>query len=304
MKTFAYYNYQFGKRYDRQQDMFADGARLEDPERNFERKQQILRQLLQDDYSGDNPINFVSPRGGKLHRHKWIAPPSDDIAIMKISNRRRHHAEDADFNEVESDEYQSAIVIIDNREGVQRLLVEMKKEAFSNPQSVAGILELSLGNALAHYNLGISIDQLHLADAFWNLVNDRVNYPNGFRKITFKFPHLNLDRLRSAVAPLITTLRQDLDSDLVLTQTAPPGSSLPLAPEKESLSELVNAATEVIGGNVIKLYPSNGKAINVGEDNYRTAQIDSDIFEKAKSKEPEEVQRALDLIKTFTKRYI
>lgn len=305
MKTFAYYNYQFAKIYNRRHDFYEDGIVLQDPEASFERRQQILWKILQEDCSGAKPLTMIANKNKtKKHRHKWLCQPIDGIAVMKISNRRRHKSEDINFNEVETDEYQSAIVIIDNRDGVQSLLIEMKTAAFASPRTVANIVELTLGDALAHYNLSISIDQLHLADAFWNIVDDRENFPNGFRKITFKFPHLNLDRLRSALDPIITGLRQDLDSDLTLIQSASPGSSLAISREKESLKELVDAATEVVGGNVIKLYPLTGKAINVGEDNYKTSQIDGDTFDMLRANEPEDVQRAFDKVKAFTKLYI
>ena len=48
------------------------------------------------------------------------------------------------------------------------------------------------------HRYSLYIDLMHLQDprAFWSLANDKRSYPNGFYKITFHLPHLNLERLR------------------------------------------------------------------------------------------------------------
>lgn len=308
MKTFAYYNYQFGKIYNRHQDCFEDGTVLIDPAESFGRKQEILGKLLLDDCSGERPITFVAPRGGREHRHKWICQPMDEIYVMRISNRRRHRAEDANFNEVETDEYQSAIVIIDNRDGIQRLLVEVKPAAFTNPNTLAKIVEVTLSQLLAHYNLSISVDLLYWARAFWQIACDKQTYPLGFKKIVFKLPPINLERLKPAVdhfLPFATDVREAFDSDLAVAMTAPRGASLPLDPDNPKQALLVKSATEEIGGNVIKLYPRDGSPVEVDTKNYITDEMDDSVFDNLKDPNmPDDKRRAIDIIKAFTRKGI
>ena len=160
---------------------------------------------------------------------------------------------------------------------------------------------------LRPYGLGITIDPIHSREAFWNVANDFERYPLGFRRISFYLPHLNLERLRRAVASCLVTAREVFDGDLSWTQTAVEGGKLNLDENNPHQSTLVRTLMEDVGGDsVITLYP-NGKGrkpVRVGEDSYRQGEMDEEVFDRLESPDPIIRERAMDEVKTFTKRYI
>lgn len=309
MSTFAYYNYQFSKIVlpPVQGELFTRTAPPVRVDENFVRRQEILSELLAADCAGSRKIVFRSPRGNKEHLHSFLTPYTDGIAVMKISNRRVHTTEKKDFTEESHNEYPACIVVIDNRPGIQRMVIEKRTQAFASVNQVRDILQTTFRRLLRPYGLSIAVDQLHTRSAFWSVANDERQYPLGFHRIRFYLPHLNLERLKQAMTSYLVSARESYDSDLSWTQTATKGGKLKFD-EKDSLqSSLVNTLMEDVGGNnVITLYP-NGKGqepVHVGMDDYRMGEIGREVFEKLKEDDPADKEKAMDQIKCFTKRYI
>ena len=157
------------------------------------------------------------------------------------------------------------------------------------------------------YGLSINIDQLHTRSAFWNVANDVRQYPQGFRRVRFYLPHLNLERLKRVMNSYLIMARESYDSDLTWTQTATQGGKLKFDENDSLQSTLINTLMEDVGGNnVITLYP-NGKGqkpVHVGEDNYRMGSMEKEVFDKLKGGDSIDREKAMDEIKQFTKRYI
>lgn len=309
MSTFAYYNFQFAKIKGQpvQGDLFREIAPPVNPDESFARKQEILSGILSADYDGSRPIVFTSPKGGRQYLHHYLAPTTDGVAVMRLSNRRERVVETIDFREEWREEYPSCIVVIDNRPDIQRIVIERRARAFADTGQVCGILRHTFRRLLRPYGLGITIDPLHSREAFWNVANDLERYPLGFRRISFYLPHLNLERLRRAVASCLVTAREVFDGDLSWTQTAVEGGKLNLDENNPHQSTLVRTLMEDVGGDsVITLYP-NGKGrkpVRVGEDSYRQGEMDEEVFDRLESPDPIVRERAMDEVKTFTKRYI
>lgn len=309
MSTFAYYNFQFAKIKGQpvQGDLFREVAPPANPDESFARKQEILSGILSADYDGSCPIVFKSPRGGKRHLHSYLAPYSDGLAVMKISNKRARTAEREDFTEESRDEYPSCIVVIDNRPDIQRVVIERRTQAFANVDQVRCLLQATFRRLLRPYGLSVTIDPLHTREAFWNVANDVERYPLGFRRISFHLPHLNLERLRKAVASCLVAARESYDSDLSWSQKAAPGGKLNFDENDSLQASLINTLMEEVGGdNVITVYP-NGKRqkpVHVGKDSYRLGDMEREVFDRLGSSDPIDREKAMDEVKTFTKRYI
>lgn len=309
MSTFAYYNYQFARIVPPpvQGDLFNTNTPSILPDESFARKQEILSEILAADCNGTQEIVFKSPRGEKKHLHSYLTPYADGMAIMKISNHRIHIAEKEDFTEESSDEYPSCIVIIDNRPGIQRIVIEKRTMAFADVDQVQAILQYTFRRLLRPYGLSIHIDQLHTRLAFWSVANDTKQYPQGFRRISFYLPHLNLERLKQVMASYLTTARESYDSDLTWTQTATKGGKLKFDENDSLQSALVNTLMEDVGGNnVITLYP-NGKghkAIRVGKEDYRTGNMEKEVFDRLEKDDTEGREKAMNEIKRFTQCFI
>ena len=100
-------------------------------------------------------------------------PPTDDIVIMRVANRKHLQIVDENLKPKQVDDYQNCIVMIDNRDGIQRILIENKKAAFRDVKQVAGILEYTFNKLLARYSLMIKLNHLKNPQTFWHVANDK-----------------------------------------------------------------------------------------------------------------------------------
>lgn len=305
MLTFAYYNYQFGKILQpRQGDLFEETP---DPEASFRRKQEILDELIRADYEGERKITFVNVKRNKTFRHCYMAPPQDGLTVLKIQNRHLRKTETRDFGEELREEFPACLVVIDNRPGVQRVVIEKKGAAFADINQLRGILQTTLRLLLQPYGLTFSVEQLHTREAFWNVVANARQYPLGFRRMMVRLPHQNLERLSKVMRRYIDDARGSFGSSLALDFRAPEGGRLNLDEKDERQQAFVAALTEDVGGNnTISLYPvgAGSKPVQIGCGNYRTAGIREEAFDRLGAADGEERGKALDALKIFTKKFI
>ena len=310
MASFAVFNYQFGKiiKRNKEGDLFPDEQLRMAAEEAFPQRQDILQRIIEDDYNKERVISFKSKRSlDKEYIHRYVIPPTDGITIMRIANKRVTTIVKEDLKEVHEDDYPNCIVIIDNRPGVQRILIENKKAAFQDVKQVSGIIEWTLNDILSSY--GLYIELMHLQDptAFWRLANDRRNYPEGFYKITFHLPHLNLERLKKVFDKVLIMSREVFDSDLEWSYKANQGGQLALDEKNEYQKELIDWMMGEVGSDNIKLYSNadKRKAIIVGRDSFMAVGISDKVIkrlaEDAVNQELFEPSGALDIIKTKTK---
>ena len=179
MSSFAIYNYQFAKiiRRAREQRLFGKDALEMDAEEAFPLRQQLFGTLLTDDYKGEQEnckIKFINGRSDKEFIHRHLMPPTDDIVVMRVANVRNATYVNKDFNEDHVEDYQNCLVIIDNRPGIQRILIENKKRAFQDVKQVANILAFTFNLLLQRFSLKIELMHLQESKKFWQYVEDRI----------------------------------------------------------------------------------------------------------------------------------
>lgn len=310
MASFAVFNYQFAKiiKQGEEARLFPDAYYEMAAEESFPQRQDIFNQIINDDFVKDRKIVFTSKHGGdKEYIHRYVIPPTDGITIMRVANKRVTTIVTEDLKEVHADDYPNCIVIIDNRPGVQRILIENKKTAFQDVKQVAGILQWTLNGILPRY--GLKIELMHLQDpiAFWNVAKDRRSYPDGFYKITFHLPHLNLERLKKVFDKVLVMSREVFDSDLEWSYKANQGGELALDDKNEYQKALIDWMMGEVGSENIKLYSNadKRKAIIVGKDSFFAVGISDKLIkrlaEDAINGDLFNSGGALDHIKTKTK---
>ena len=309
MASFAVFNYQFSKIIKNHEEgrLFSDSYYEMAAEVAFPQRQKILKDIIEDDFKKDRKIIFTSKYGGdKEYIHRYVIPPTDDITIMRVANKRLTTIVTKELKEEQKDDYPNCLVIIDNRPGVQRILIENKKTAFQDVKQVAGILQWTLNGLLPRY--GLMIELMHLQDptVFWNLANDRKNYPDGFYKITFHLPHLNLERLKKVFDKVLVMSREVFDSDLEWSYKANQGGQLALDEKNEYQKALVDWMMKEVGSENIKLYPNadKRKAIIVGKDSFFAVGINDKTIKRLTEDAVNGdlfSSGALDYIKTKTK---
>lgn len=281
MANFVIYNYQFARIIEpnEQHQIQFPGWETVDVEKSFARRQEILDEVLNHDYR--NTIQFVNKRGWE-YWHKQIVQPQDEVYVMRVANVRNLSITNEQLKEEIVKDYRNCLVIIDNRKGLQRIAIEKKTMVFQKTKTVASILEATLNVLLRHYRLKIIMEAPYPKQVFWQVVKE---HPKGFKKITFHFPHLNLDRLVRVMDGFLTDVRRDWSSDLEFSLRADDGGALDLETNKARKEALVEGAsahgTSNADGTYIVMYPKDGgKRIFVGKGHYVEKKLDDRVFEK------------------------
>ena len=287
MSSFAIYNYQFAKiiRRAREQRLFGKDALEMDAEEAFPLRQQLFGTFLTDDYKGEQEnckIKFINGRSDKEFIHRHLMPPTDDIVVMRVANVRNATYVNKDFNEDHVEDYQNCLVIIDNRPGIQRILIENKKRAFQDVKQVANILAFTFNLLLQRFSLKIELMHLQESKKFWQYVEDRRSYPTGFYRVSFHLPHLNLERLRKVYDSVLNQSRESFNSDLDWSFKANDGGQIHFDKNDERQKTLIAYMMEDVGSNNIKLYPNQNKrkAIIVGKDSFAAIGINESTIKR------------------------
>ncbi len=280
MPTFAIYNYQFAKivKHTKEVHLFEKEALEMDAEEAFPQRQQIFGALLENDYKCEQKvckIRFINGRSDKEFIHRHLIPPTDGIVVMRVANVRTATYVNKEFSEKRVDDYQNCLVIIDNRPGIQRILIENRKRAFQDVKQVANILAYTFDILLKRFSLKIELMHLQESKKFWQYVNDRRSYPTGFYRVSFHLPHLNLERLRKVYDSVLNQSRESFNSDLDWSFKANEGGQIHFDEKDERQKILIEYMMEDVGSNNIKLYPNQNKrkAIIVGRDSYASTSI-------------------------------
>jgi len=285
MASYAIFNYQFAKIIKRTKEgsLFPIEEAELSADEAFPKRQEILDEIIRKDFQKEEQISFRSKRSmEKVYVHRYLIQPTDHITILRIANKRTTTIVTKELKEKQEDDYQNCIVIIDNRPGIQRILIENKKAAFQDVKQVAGILGWTLDGLLSRYNL--SIELMHLQDprAFWQFVNDKRSYPDGFYKITFHLPHLNLERLKKVFDKVLILSREVFDSDLEWSYRAQQGGQLPVDEKNPYQKDLIDWMMSEVGSDNIKLYSNaqKKKAIVVGRDSFLAVGVSDTLIRR------------------------
>jgi hypothetical protein len=221
MKKFALYNYQFERIVEPDDELKLEfpNWKYVNPDESFEHKQELFGQLFPTDAIKMLPFEFWC--GKKFYIHKLIIPPTEDgIVVFNLSNKKIGHRTNANQEKEDYDDYPYVMIIIDNRPGVQRILIEQNGTVFRDPKTPAKILQTVFNKQLRRYLLTIELYAQYPAKDFWKEVH---KHPEGFRKVIFHLPHLNLERLAKVTDKYFNVARQDWDSELDFAFTAPKG---------------------------------------------------------------------------------
>lgn len=300
MTKFAIYNYNFARIIEPNEQLqleFPDWQKV-DVEQSFQDRQKLLNEYLQADYV--HPSQFVNPKH-KEYWHRQIVKPEDDVYVMRVANVTKVTITDENLKDNEYSDYRNCLVIIDNRPGIQRIAIERKTKAFSDTKTVAKILEASFNMILRRRLLKVYLTAVYGSNVFWTTVN---NYPNGFKKVRFYFPHLNLERLTKVMDKYLTRARSEWDSDLEFTFGANEGGVVKIDPNSPIQRALVEGASGA--GIWIELFPKDDKrkVVYCGKNQFVIQEMDGETFKRLVSDEavlPGVGSRAFDEIKLFMK---
>ena len=296
---FAIYNYNFLRIIEPNKQLqleFPEWQKV-DVEESFENRQQMFGDILQSDYH--TPYQFESARG-KQYWHRQVVKPQDEVYVMRVANVTNVTITDEQLKSKDYADYRNCLVIVDNRPGIQRVAIERKTKAFSDTKTVAGILETSLCKLLRQKLLKVKLTAVYGTNVFWTTLND---YPDGFRKVRFHFPPLNLERLTKVMDKYLKTAREDWDSDLDFSFGANEGGEVKIDPDNERQRALVKGASG--GGVWIEMYPKGKRRpVYCGKNQFVVMNVDSEVFDELVSDQrviPNVGSSAMDKVKQFMK---
>lgn len=296
---FAIYNYNFLRIIEPNKQLqleFPEWQKV-DVEESFENRQQMFGDILQSDYH--TPYQFESARG-KQYWHRQVVKPQDEVYVMRVANVTNVTITDEQLKSKDYADYRNCLVIVDNRPGIQRVAIERKTKAFSDTKTVAGILETSLCKLLRQKLLKVKLTAVYGTNVFWTTLND---YPDGFRKVRFHFPPLNLERLTKVMDKYLKTAREDWDSDLDFSFGANEGGVVKIDPDNERQRALVKGASG--GGVWIEMYPKGKRRpVYCGKNQFVVMNVDSEVFDELVSDQrviPNVGSSAMDKVKQFMK---
>ena len=274
MATFAIYTYEFERILrSAHRQLEIDGfPSPECTEEEWTKRQETFREF----FKKGLPLNertFVNGKSTYVYDTIFI---EGNTAIMTFGRLSKKNITDAELNDHKIEDYPWCYIIWDNRDGIQRMLIEQKPSAWSNSKTITGTKKaakavrtviddwLSKKKGL-HFNFGDG--PVFKSDDFWEYVK---RYPQGFSRVHFSFPPPNLGRLMD-LADSIMGIRQETGGSYDADLKAPEGGVLTLVPENTQTQSLVNLSSAC--GKEIKAYPKDGHTmLRISGDN-----LDNDV---------------------------
>ncbi len=269
MSTFAIYTYTFGRIIRSSYNPpYSDRS-----EEEWAKRLETFRQF----FRKDAPLEERKIENGKSTYLYDIVFIGDNIVIMKFSRLLKVVVTDAQLNDQTIEDYPWCYVVWDNRDGIQRMLVEQKPTVWPNTKfstgtkRVANALQSILDdwlvrNAGMHFFLGDG--PVYKTKDFWDWLK---HYPQGFSRLRVTIPSPNLGRLMT-LGDNMNELRNETGGGVDIELKASQGGVLKLVPENHQTQSLINLSSAY--GSEIKAYPKDSRTmVKLSGDN-----IDNDVF--------------------------
>ena len=164
---FALYHLQYT--WDRQRDMFSPN--------NWERREELFNELFEKEDSMEFTI------GEKHYRHKlYHCKANRRVIVMRLANVKELLLE-KDFEEMPVKHYPSCFVVIDNRAGSRRVIIQKLQTSFSSTFQVARILQNNISHTLTQgHNIGVMFHPQRYTQDFYKLWKE---HPDTTKKVRF-----------------------------------------------------------------------------------------------------------------------
>lgn len=154
-----------------------------------EKKQEIFGKI----FENINSLEFKENEGQKKAYPFMLIPceANKDIIILRIANNKKKNFEQ-NFTDVSEDWNPSALVIIDNRKDIQRIAIQVKKDAFST-RKLASLLQKVFSEKLKEEHMTIEIVSKMYSGDFWK-VTDR--HKGHIQYVRFDFTREYLEEIK------------------------------------------------------------------------------------------------------------
>ena len=276
MSKYILYRYQFSPIQSNIRSLFpVEAANMSDKELML-KKQTLFSSLFNEN------VELKFKKGNKIYNHK-ILFSQGGFFVFKIANDKIVNLEE-NFKKCKHEYSPSCNVIIDNRNDVQYIAVEEKKNVFTSTDVVSSILQNTFSKYLQPYRLNITIRRIYDETDFWTIV---AGNPNSIEKVRFRFAYPNLHVLNKNVKEAIAEVAKSTGSgNSELTLEAQKGASLNISKDDAHVSSLVQMSAD--GGEEIKIKINKMAAWQKVGDSSKSIEIENlevllsaELFDKA-----------------------
>lgn len=305
MAAFAIYTYKFR---DVENIGFILGQEDETyPLPTLKDKQDYVQKLFHDDLNGGRKLDcfrtdeLTDKNTGKVTYKKTpfglkVVWEKDGLILLLVSNPYKKITRHEQFQKLKEKDEPWCHVLIDNRFGREFMAIE-KNGAFTNPDSVALILESSLRERLAPHKVTMDIKNQYEPDVFWQVVEK--NKVFGILEVIFRFAAPN----NPWAAELIGTANEaarSMKARPSIAFTSPDGEPIELNKDDEQLCNYVEACS-MQGEDIevkVKGLRSRIHIINV-KNKYVLKQMDEDALKSLLSDNSEVLDENYALLVAF-----
>lgn len=273
MLIFSVYTYQFNPLSDdKELDLFLDPK--SEREAIMSNKNKTFKEVL---------LTKEFRYRNKIYNKNFIFD-KDEVVVLKIANHRTLSVE-REFKKEKEYTEPSVLVIFDNRDTVQRLLIQQDTKAFADTSDLARILNKSLNTELLKKKLHVSIQHEYQVQEFWNYINSN---NSNIQMVRFEFKYPNLARAYESVKKILSDSNKNLNSNkTAIEYEANSGEHLIIDKNDEFISDMVEDSSN--SGNPICLKINGFKKIVKTGNTEKTTQIDELVISAEKITELKDI---------------
>lgn len=143
---------------------------------DLSKAQDLLEKILTDAFKADRrmPIGKEPETGDKVLPNT-ILRNVQYVTLLKLHNPKNVNIWELNGAKIPMESFPYSYIIVDNRPGIGQLAIQMKTEAWSDPDTVASLLEGNLNRILRDCGTGLEIEIRHkwLPTDFFEYVKQR-----------------------------------------------------------------------------------------------------------------------------------
>ncbi len=153
--------------------------------------QEIFEKILVGAMKGDRRLPIgKNPKTGDKVLPNTILRNENNVTLLKINNPGTVNIWPLNGEKISEDSYPFLYIIIDNRPGIGQIAVQMRTEAWKDPDTITKLLEDNLNRILSDEGTGLKIEirYKYLPTEFFKFVKNKKREENAIiKRIFFEF---------------------------------------------------------------------------------------------------------------------
>lgn len=124
--------------------------------------QNLFEQILVNAYKEGKRLPIgKEPKTGDKTLPNTILRNHNKVTLLRLNNPENVNIYNEDGSKISQESLPLSYIVIDNRQGIGQMAIQMKTEAWTDPDTVAGLLEGNLNRILKDQGTGLEIEIRH-----------------------------------------------------------------------------------------------------------------------------------------------